>query len=185
MKAALLPDRGVVKVAGLDARKFLNGLVTADVAKVAPAQPRFAALLTPQGKIIAKGGRIFMAEHNGEAVGCVALIRMEDGGYEVRTLVGDIRDEFDVEKGPFFERTENSVLVDADMPLRDLATEMDWPLPMYTSSTVEKWCLNHWRRIPEKGEVLELDGLKIVAEETTKRGLRRVRLTRVAPPSEE
>jgi folate-binding protein YgfZ len=52
MKAALLPDRGVVKVAGLDARKFLNGLVTADLAKVAPAQPRFAALLTPQGKII-------------------------------------------------------------------------------------------------------------------------------------
>jgi folate-binding protein YgfZ len=52
MKAAFLPDRGVVKVAGLDARKFLNGLVTADVARVAPAQPRFAALLTPQGKII-------------------------------------------------------------------------------------------------------------------------------------
>lgn len=52
MKAALLPDRSVVKVAGLDARKFLNGLVTADLAKVAPAQPRFAALLTPQGKII-------------------------------------------------------------------------------------------------------------------------------------
>ena len=52
MKAALLPDRGVVKVAGLDARKFLNGLVTADVGKVEPAHPRFAALLTPQGKII-------------------------------------------------------------------------------------------------------------------------------------
>ena len=53
MQAALLPDRGVVKVAGDDARKFLNGLVTCDVAKVAPAQACFAALLTPQGKIIA------------------------------------------------------------------------------------------------------------------------------------
>jgi tRNA-modifying protein YgfZ len=52
MKTALLPDRGVVKVAGVDARKFLNGLVTADVGKVTPAEPRFAALLTPQGKII-------------------------------------------------------------------------------------------------------------------------------------
>jgi folate-binding protein YgfZ len=50
MKAALLPDRGVVKVAGTDARKFLNGLVTADL--VNAASPRFAALLTPQGKII-------------------------------------------------------------------------------------------------------------------------------------
>jgi tRNA-modifying protein YgfZ len=52
MKATLLPDRGVVKVAGEDARKFLNGLVTADMGKVAPGHARFAALLTPQGKII-------------------------------------------------------------------------------------------------------------------------------------
>jgi len=52
MQAALLPDRGVVKVAGDDARRFLNGLVTNDVDKVTPVAPHFAALLTPQGKII-------------------------------------------------------------------------------------------------------------------------------------
>jgi folate-binding protein YgfZ len=52
MKAALLPDRGVVKVAGADARTFLNGLLTTDVGKVTPEQARFGALLTPQGKII-------------------------------------------------------------------------------------------------------------------------------------
>jgi tRNA-modifying protein YgfZ len=53
MKAALLPDRGVVKVAGDDGRKFLNGLVTSDIAKVTPERAGFGALLTPQGKIIA------------------------------------------------------------------------------------------------------------------------------------
>lgn len=53
MQAALLPDRGVVKVAGDDARRFLNGLVTNDIAKIAPGSARYAALLTPQGKIIA------------------------------------------------------------------------------------------------------------------------------------
>jgi tRNA-modifying protein YgfZ len=52
MNAALLPDRGVVKVAGDDARRFLNGLLTADMAKVTPGQAAFAALLTPQGKIM-------------------------------------------------------------------------------------------------------------------------------------
>ena len=52
MKAALLPDRGVVKVAGEDARKFLNGLLTTDIAKVTPERAAFAALLTPQGKIM-------------------------------------------------------------------------------------------------------------------------------------
>jgi folate-binding protein YgfZ len=51
MKAAFLPDRGVVKVAGEDARSFLNGLVTTDVTLLQPGFGRFGALLTPQGKI--------------------------------------------------------------------------------------------------------------------------------------
>jgi tRNA-modifying protein YgfZ len=52
MKAAFLPDRGVVKVSGDDARDFLNGLVTTDVALLRPGLGRFGALLTPQGKIV-------------------------------------------------------------------------------------------------------------------------------------
>jgi tRNA-modifying protein YgfZ len=53
MKSAVLPERGVVKVVGDDARKFLHGLVTADVLDLKPGEARFCALLTPQGKIIA------------------------------------------------------------------------------------------------------------------------------------
>ena len=55
MKAALLPDRGVVKVGGEPARSFLNGLFTTDIGQVTPERPCFAALLTPQGKILADG----------------------------------------------------------------------------------------------------------------------------------
>lgn len=51
MKAALLPDRGVVKVAGETARDFLNGLITTDTTRLQPGLGRFGALLTPQGKI--------------------------------------------------------------------------------------------------------------------------------------
>jgi folate-binding protein YgfZ len=51
MKAAFLADRGVVKVSGENARDFLNGLVTTDVMLLRPGLGRFAALLTPQGKI--------------------------------------------------------------------------------------------------------------------------------------
>src|SRR5215468_5994079 len=53
MKAALLPDRGVIKVTGDVARKFLHGLVTVDMLALTPGTARFCALLTPQGKIIA------------------------------------------------------------------------------------------------------------------------------------
>jgi folate-binding protein YgfZ len=53
MKAALLSDRGVIKVSGEAARDFLNGLVTTDVGLIQPGLGRFGALLTPQGKIVA------------------------------------------------------------------------------------------------------------------------------------
>jgi folate-binding protein YgfZ len=53
MKAAFLPDRGVVKISGEDARNFLNGLVTSDLTELKPGLARFGALLTPQGKITA------------------------------------------------------------------------------------------------------------------------------------
>jgi len=53
MTAALLPDRGVVKVIGDDARRFLHGLLSADILALAPESARYCALLTPQGKIIA------------------------------------------------------------------------------------------------------------------------------------
>src|SRR5437763_9524546 len=59
MKAALLPDRVVIKVIGAGARKFLHGLVTADMLALTPGMARFCALLTPQGKIIAD---FFVAE---------------------------------------------------------------------------------------------------------------------------
>jgi folate-binding protein YgfZ len=52
MKAAFLPDRGVVKASGEAARDFLNGLVTTDVTLLRPGLGGFGALLTPQGKII-------------------------------------------------------------------------------------------------------------------------------------
>jgi hypothetical protein len=50
--ATLLSDRGVVEVAGPDAAKFLHGILTNDVKSIEPGDLRFAALLTPQGKII-------------------------------------------------------------------------------------------------------------------------------------
>ena len=48
----------------------------------------------PQGAILARGGRIFMAEDEaGRPVGCVALLALSDGGYEVAkmTVAEDLR----------------------------------------------------------------------------------------------
>ena len=52
MKAAYLADRGVIRVGGAEARAFLQGLVTGNVVTLEPGEARWAALLSPQGKIL-------------------------------------------------------------------------------------------------------------------------------------
>ncbi|MDE2183038.1 MAG: folate-binding protein YgfZ [Alphaproteobacteria bacterium] len=47
-----LSDRAVISLVGPEARHFLQGLITNDIGTVAPGRPTYAALLTPQGKIL-------------------------------------------------------------------------------------------------------------------------------------
>ena len=47
-----LSDRALLAVAGPEARNFLQGLITNDIRKLTPDNPLYAALLTPQGKIL-------------------------------------------------------------------------------------------------------------------------------------
>jgi folate-binding protein YgfZ len=49
---ALLDDRGVLAVTGLDRRPFLQGLISNDVDKLGPARASYAALLTAQGRYL-------------------------------------------------------------------------------------------------------------------------------------
>jgi len=49
---ALLEDRAVIALSGPEARDFLQGLITNDIAQLAPGKGLYAALLTPQGKML-------------------------------------------------------------------------------------------------------------------------------------
>ena len=52
MTIAQLHDRAVLRVAGADTHDFLQGLLTQDLALLAPATPLYAGLLSPQGKAL-------------------------------------------------------------------------------------------------------------------------------------
>ncbi len=52
MQPIFMKERAVVDVYGPDARSYLHSLVTNDIMKLAPRQTCWAALLTPQGKIL-------------------------------------------------------------------------------------------------------------------------------------
>src|SRR5205823_61763 len=50
--SAILSGRAIVAVEGTEARDFLQGLITNDIARCSPGHGVYAALLTPQGKIL-------------------------------------------------------------------------------------------------------------------------------------
>ena len=49
---AILTDRAVISLTGPEAKSLLQGLTTNDIMAVAPDKPAYAALLTPQGKVL-------------------------------------------------------------------------------------------------------------------------------------
>lgn len=63
-EATLLPNRALLRLSGEDVRGFLQGLVTQDVARVAPGMPQWGGLLTPQGKALFD----FILWDDGEAI---------------------------------------------------------------------------------------------------------------------
>lgn len=52
MNLARLDDRAVIAVGGPDARPFLHNLLTQNVETLEPGELRYAALLTPQGRLL-------------------------------------------------------------------------------------------------------------------------------------
>jgi folate-binding protein YgfZ len=69
-----LPQRSLITIAGDDRRRFLQGLVSADVDKVADGAVLYGAYLTPQGKFLYD---FFLAERDG-----ALLLEVETAGRE-------------------------------------------------------------------------------------------------------
>lgn len=102
MTGILLEDRSVVVLSGPEARPFLQGLITNDIEKVGPGRAIYAALLTPQGKIlfdflVAEGdGALLLDCHRDHRDGLVKRLSM----YRLRARVQiEARDQLVVEAG--------------------------------------------------------------------------------------
>lgn len=97
---AELPRRGVVAVSGPDAEKFLDGVVTNDMAGIAAGGAGYGGLLTPQGKIlfdfiVFRDGERFLLDLPRPAI---ADFVKRLGFYKLRTKVdiGDVSDTYRV-----------------------------------------------------------------------------------------
>jgi CBS domain containing-hemolysin-like protein len=121
----------------------------------------------------------------------LAVVRSETGGMAgivtfedvLEEIVGDIRDEFDIEHGPIFERTAHTIVVSAALTMRELQAETGWPLEWTPHQTVGSWFLQSLGDVaPRHGDVATVGEYRLKATEVSAERLRRVRIERVQEP---
>ena len=103
--------------------------------------------------------------------GTAGLITLEDILEEV---VGEIRDEHDVETPPPIQRDGDRYWVDGRVTLDDLANALGRPFDHPDVSTVGGLIYSALGRVPRPGEELILDGFRVVVERVERRRVTRV-----------
>ncbi len=110
------------------------------------------------------------------------LVTFED---VLEEIIGDIRDELDIESNPIHERSENSIVVNAGVTVRELQAETGWPFEWLPRETVAAWTLRQIGRVPKRGETIATGDYRVTALEVNAERPRRVRVERVAVESED
>jgi CBS domain containing-hemolysin-like protein len=97
----------------------------------------------------------------------------------IAEVIGDMPDEFDLERREFQHLSEDEFLIDASLPIHEMRdlTELDWKDEDVT--TVGGYVVRQFGYIPRVGEQLRMDGYIVTIEQADGRKVRQVRLQRL------
>jgi CBS domain containing-hemolysin-like protein len=110
--------------------------------------------------------RVHMAIIVDEYGGTAGLVTIED---ILEEIVGEITDEYDVERPPVEHLDGGAVRVTARLPVEDLGELFDIELPGDEVETVGGLLAQALGRVPIPGSHATVDGLRLIAEGTTGR----------------
>jgi putative hemolysin len=126
--------------------------------------------------------RIHMALVVDEYGGLSGLVTIED---LIEEIVGEIRDEHDTES-PVIQLTNGTLLIDASISLRDLKEDYQISLPESTEyETLGGYLMTTLQKIPQVGDVVEIEGKRIRIIEMVGRRLSKVKLETLPELTEE
>jgi CBS domain containing-hemolysin-like protein len=116
--------------------------------------------------------------------GTAGLVTIED---ILEEIVGEITDEYDVERPPVENLEDGSVRVTARLPIEDLGEIFGVELPADEVETVGGLLAQTLGRVPIPDASVDVGGLHLIAEGTTGRRNRidSVLVRRIEPPAEE
>ena len=114
--------------------------------------------------------------------GTAGLVTIED---LLEEIVGEIRDEYDVESEPFVDEGNGRFVVSGRANIDELAQRLAVEIERGGFETVGGYLLSHIGRVPAVGETFEIDGLTVEVLEVERRRINRVRICKeLSPPVE-
>ncbi len=154
--------------------RTLEGLLRTPVAFVPEGQSGSSVLKDM------RAGRQHMAIVIDEFGGTSGVLTLED---LLEKIVGDIRDEHDVEEPPIVDLGNGRLVVDASVPIADLSRYLGAELPSDGDyHSLGGFISAQLGRVPEIGAQLSAYGLHFEVREADERRVSTVEITRLAPP---
>jgi putative hemolysin len=116
--------------------------------------------------------------------GTAGLVTIED---LVEEIVGEIRDEYDVERELVLPVSENEAVMDARVPFSEVQETfgIDSPEGVDEFDTLGGFVTNELGRLPKVGETVKSNGVKFVVESVEGRRVGRVRVIREPARTEQ
>jgi putative hemolysin len=139
-------------------------------------------VIIPRSKPADRQLRDFQSQRNHFAVvvdeygGTAGIITIED---VLEEIVGDIRDEHDVEESPIEHLDDRRIKVSARLTLTELTELLHTEFEREDISTVGGLVYEHFGRAPKKGESFQLGGYRVTVDRVERRRLQRVMFERV------
>lgn len=142
-----------------------------------------AAAFVPETNRVADVLREFQQKHVQAAIvvdeygGTAGLVTVED---VVEELVGEIRDEYDVEVEPIVAEADGAFVFSAKVAIDDMTERLGVAIEGDGFETVGGFVLSRVGRVPAVGETFTTDGLEVEVLEAERRRIHRVRVRPVA-----
>jgi CBS domain containing-hemolysin-like protein len=114
--------------------------------------------------------------------GTAGLVTLED---LIEEIVGEIRDEYDVETEPVVDEGNGSWVFSAKVNIDEVGERLGVQIDPDGTETVAGFVLSRVGRVPAPGEIFELDGLQVEVLEADRRRIHRVRFRRAPQPELE
>jgi putative hemolysin len=157
-------------------RSVRIGEMTRDVLTLPWTRPILAALTDMRRE------GIHMAMVADEYGGTAGIVTMED---LVEELVGDIRDEYDVDEAETTRHVSGDLEVEGLLNLDDFEDETGLELPEGPYETVAGYLMSELGRIPQPGDAVDYEGRRITVLAVDGRRVSRLRVTVLPEPLEQ